>query len=198
MSTLAGLRLTPSALLAYRRCLLKPQVRRFAFLPFAQQSPALIRRPFSFTSNAPTITAVTEAKVPESPLGGLADGFARGKQALKDAAGERSKPFFPDTSSKPVGYWLIGSAGLVFGIVVLGGLTRLTESGYHISCGQLISELCYQLLTTYGVQTLNHRMEARNRHPPATDRRGLGRKFLEIPQLARIPHPEPKHGSRWL
>lgn len=36
-------------------------------------------------------------------------------------------------SSKWVGYWLIGSSGLVFGIVVLGGLTRLTESGLSIT-----------------------------------------------------------------
>ncbi|GES96697.1 cytochrome c oxidase assembly protein cox15 [Rhizophagus clarus] len=35
--------------------------------------------------------------------------------------------------TKPiVGYWLLGNAGLVFGIVVLGGLTRLTESGLSI------------------------------------------------------------------
>ncbi|SCU83623.1 LAME_0C05886g1_1 [Lachancea meyersii CBS 8951] len=36
-------------------------------------------------------------------------------------------------SSKQVGYWLIGTSGLVFGIVVLGGLTRLTESGLSIT-----------------------------------------------------------------
>lgn len=36
-------------------------------------------------------------------------------------------------SSKMVGYWLIGTSGLVFGIVVLGGLTRLTESGLSIT-----------------------------------------------------------------
>ncbi|AQZ12317.1 COX15 (YER141W) [Zygosaccharomyces parabailii] len=36
-------------------------------------------------------------------------------------------------SSKWVGYWLIGTSGLVFGIVVLGGLTRLTESGLSIT-----------------------------------------------------------------
>lgn len=77
-------------------------------------------------------------KAPESPLGGLADGFARGQQALRDAAGKKARPFFPDISSKPVGYWLIGSAGLVFGIVVLGGLTRLTESGY-VRSPQLVS-----------------------------------------------------------
>src|ERR1700737_1557687 len=31
---------------------------------------------------------------------------------------------------RSVGYWLLGTAGLVFTIVVVGGLTRLTESGY--------------------------------------------------------------------
>lgn len=36
-------------------------------------------------------------------------------------------------SSNSVGYWLIGTSGLVFGIVVLGGLTRLTESGLSIT-----------------------------------------------------------------
>jgi cytochrome c oxidase assembly protein subunit 15 len=29
-----------------------------------------------------------------------------------------------------VAFWLLGSAASVFGIVVFGGLTRLTESGY--------------------------------------------------------------------
>ena len=38
--------------------------------------------------------------------------------------------FFPNTSEKSVAYWLLGSAASVFGIVVFGGLTRLTESGY--------------------------------------------------------------------
>lgn len=37
---------------------------------------------------------------------------------------------FPETNDKAVGYWLLGSAVSVFGIVVFGGLTRLTESGY--------------------------------------------------------------------
>lgn len=34
---------------------------------------------------------------------------------------------------KSVAYWLLGTSGLVFGIVVLGGLTRLTESGLSIT-----------------------------------------------------------------
>lgn len=32
-----------------------------------------------------------------------------------------------------MGYWLVGTSGLVFGIVILGGLTRLTESGLSIT-----------------------------------------------------------------
>ena len=39
---------------------------------------------------------------------------------------------FPDVSDKSVAYWLLASAASVFGIVVFGGLTRLTESGYEL------------------------------------------------------------------
>ncbi|KAF2638668.1 electron transfer protein 1, mitochondrial precursor [Massarina eburnea CBS 473.64] len=40
---------------------------------------------------------------------------------------------WPKTSSKGVAYWLLGSAASVFGIVIFGGLTRLTESGLSIT-----------------------------------------------------------------
>ncbi|EGV61570.1 hypothetical protein CANTEDRAFT_131118 [Yamadazyma tenuis ATCC 10573] len=40
---------------------------------------------------------------------------------------------FPAISNKGVSYWLFGTSTLVFGIVVLGGLTRLTESGLSIT-----------------------------------------------------------------
>ncbi|KIW04323.1 uncharacterized protein PV09_04615 [Verruconis gallopava] len=43
------------------------------------------------------------------------------------------KSSFPQTSSKSVAYWLLGSAASVFGIVIWGGLTRLTESGLSIT-----------------------------------------------------------------
>ncbi|KAF3903264.1 hypothetical protein ABW20_dc0107739 [Dactylellina cionopaga] len=43
------------------------------------------------------------------------------------------KSSFPETSERVVGFWLLGSAGLVFAIVVIGGLTRLTESGLSIT-----------------------------------------------------------------
>jgi cytochrome c oxidase assembly protein subunit 15 len=49
---------------------------------------------------------------------------------LAEAARQGAKTSsFPKTSSKSVAYWLLGSAASVFGIVVFGGLTRLTESG---------------------------------------------------------------------
>lgn len=53
--------------------------------------------------------------------------------AIAEAVGEgaaKGKSSFPKISDKTVAYWLLGSAASVFGIVVFGGLTRLTESGY--------------------------------------------------------------------
>ena len=44
-----------------------------------------------------------------------------------DAAVKASS--FPESSSNTVAYWLLASAASVFGIVVFGGWTRLTESG---------------------------------------------------------------------
>ncbi|KAI5306684.1 Chromatin structure-remodeling complex protein rsc9 [Ascosphaera pollenicola] len=40
---------------------------------------------------------------------------------------------FPDISDKKVAYWLLGCSASVFGIVIFGGLTRLTESGLSIT-----------------------------------------------------------------
>lgn len=39
----------------------------------------------------------------------------------------------PVLSSPGVGRWLLGSAWLVFGVIVVGGVTRLTESGLSIT-----------------------------------------------------------------
>lgn len=49
-------------------------------------------------------------------------------EAIEEGAA-KSKSSFPKISDKAVAYWLLGSAASVFGIVVFGGLTRLTESG---------------------------------------------------------------------
>ncbi|RKF62836.1 Electron transfer protein 1, mitochondrial [Erysiphe neolycopersici] len=50
-----------------------------------------------------------------------------------NAKSRANESFFPEITSKSVSYWLLGSAASVFGIVVLGGLTRLTESGLSIT-----------------------------------------------------------------
>ena len=63
---------------------------------------------------------------------------------------------FPETSSNAVAYWLLGSAASVFGIVVFGGWTRLTESGY---CNLPIFP---RTLLTTRMQIEHHRMEACN------------------------------------
>lgn len=70
-------------------------------------------------------TAGSPASNAATPLGELGKTFAA--SGVKDTV---KKTFFPETSSKSVAYWLLGSAASVFGIVVFGGLTRLTESGY--------------------------------------------------------------------
>jgi cytochrome c oxidase assembly protein subunit 15 len=86
----------------------------------SKQHPAF--RSFSFSSK-PNQSATTIPKAGTSPLPGLADSISRPAKA--PAA-------WPEVSDRKVGYWLLGSATLVFGIVVLGGLTRLTESGFVV------------------------------------------------------------------
>ncbi|KAM9899963.1 hypothetical protein OXX79_005421, partial [Metschnikowia pulcherrima] len=58
---------------------------------------------------------------------------ASASQALKETKIKAAKNAYPVLSSKAVGYWLISTSGLIFGIVVVGGLTRLTESGLSIT-----------------------------------------------------------------
>ncbi|CAB3381353.1 Hypothetical predicted protein [Cloeon dipterum] len=43
-------------------------------------------------------------------------------------------------SQKAVGWWLMGCGGMVFGAVVLGGVTRLTESGLSMVTWRLLGE----------------------------------------------------------
>jgi cytochrome c oxidase assembly protein subunit 15 len=50
-------------------------------------------------------------------------------QAARASKEAKKTSAWPETNAKSVGYWLLGSAVSVFGIVVFGGLTRLTESG---------------------------------------------------------------------
>lgn len=78
-----------------------------------------------YNSSAPLRTnAATAIGAQATPVSSIGQTIANSQ---KDTA---KKSFFPDTSSRGVAFWLLGSAASVFGIVVFGGLTRLTESGY--------------------------------------------------------------------
>jgi cytochrome c oxidase assembly protein subunit 15 len=66
-----------------------------------------------------------------SPLGALSQTIAQSQPTKRATSSSGSS--FPKVSSKSVAYWLLGSAASVFGIVVFGGLTRLTESGLSIT-----------------------------------------------------------------
>jgi hypothetical protein len=65
-----------------------------------------------------------------APVAALADEINRFEAKSTDKSSSSSKSSsFPETNSKSVGIFLLASATSVFGIVVFGGLTRLTESG---------------------------------------------------------------------
>jgi hypothetical protein len=62
----------------------------------------------------------------QSTVAGLPHSAGPAVDTIQSVAKARS---FPKTSDSSVAYWLLGSAASVFGIVIFGGLTRLTESG---------------------------------------------------------------------
>lgn len=82
------------------------------------------------SSSVRSLTTTAHKKSSSSPAAGL-EFAAEPASESNDKSNTRTSSF-PDTSSKSVAYWLLGSAASVFGIVVFGGLTRLTESGYAL------------------------------------------------------------------
>lgn len=136
----------PISPFACRPCL-RPQVVRPRQPP--SPSPSRILR---LVRHASTVSPVAGSQV-----------------ASTAAAAAPAKAAWPETSSNSVGYWLIGSAVSVFGIVVFGGLTRLTESGYVPLLPLATSVLradrppaCPLRLTRERTQTEYHRMETRH------------------------------------
>lgn len=76
---------------------------------------------------------VSSSDIGTSPLGSPSALASLSKSINQKAERARKwdrSSFFPKTSNKVVAYWLLGSAASVYGIVVFGGLTRLTESGF--------------------------------------------------------------------
>ncbi len=88
---------------------------------------ASLSRTIRFNSNAAAFPEIISKKT--SPLSSLSQTISNAEKERVKGAKEAKKAFFPETSSNTVAYWLLGSAASVFGIVVFGGLTRLTESG---------------------------------------------------------------------
>ncbi|KAK5994997.1 Cytochrome c oxidase assembly protein COX15 [Cladobotryum mycophilum] len=88
------------------------------------------RSPSSRILNVVRSRGYADAKV-DSQLGGLAEQLAA--RTTAEAQGKASGSFPHKTTSRAVAYWLLGSAASCFGIVVWGGLTRLTESGLSIT-----------------------------------------------------------------
>lgn len=87
-----------------------------------------LQAPISSSIRYLNTTTKKSTSAPAASIEYAAEPAAESKRKSKSRSSS-----FPDTSSKSVAYWLLGSAASVFGIVVFGGLTRLTESGYALS-----------------------------------------------------------------
>lgn len=130
--TLKASRFTQDAFVC-RRCL--HQQSRSSQSQSQQTIRSLNQTPFlkafrqSTTQARHQSSAVSQQQSVSSPLGTLGHNIK--PLGPKSASSARSS--WPETNSKSVGYWLLGSAASVFGIVVFGGLTRLTESGLSIT-----------------------------------------------------------------
>ena len=90
------------------------------------QGPARLHRSFNLSTRhaVETTVAIKPSTVVSSTVKD-----STSKSSAYDGRKTRAR-FFPRTSERAVAYWLLGSAASVFGIVIFGGLTRLTESGY--------------------------------------------------------------------
>jgi len=115
-----------------------PPTRRVAQLTgrsrsYATRSPAPSPSPLSALSSQISTTAVRSSSTVAAAAAATTSSSATGAAAAAAAAAKNGRP---EVASKAVAYWLLGSAASVFGIVVFGGLTRLTESGYYFSFPQ--------------------------------------------------------------
>jgi cytochrome c oxidase assembly protein subunit 15 len=107
------------------------------------KSPALKNFTLATVNTKSTVLSTTKKFLPQWRSLGLAKRHFSTTTAKKVSASTIAEEAANTTSktrkrtlinsSNAVGYWLIGTSGLVFGIVVLGGLTRLTESGLSIT-----------------------------------------------------------------
>ncbi|KAI0912685.1 cytochrome c oxidase assembly protein COX15 [Ustulina deusta] len=137
-----GMRLLPSGLpgaqFVCRRCLRRQSQTAPSRILQSLRPPR--RHATTTSTSTSTSTTMTTKRPALSPTFFSTSPITRpGSSAVMSTAAhagsqQLSKHAFPETtSSKAVAYWLLGSAASVFGIVVFGGLTRLTESGLSIT-----------------------------------------------------------------
>ncbi|KAH8816030.1 cytochrome c oxidase assembly protein-like protein cox15 [Xylogone sp. PMI_703] len=105
---------------------IRQQARTLTRQTLKKPSNFVVSRQIRFNSDASSIAKETPSLNQGSPLSSLS-------QTISNTEKASSKKGYPETSSNVVAYWLLGSAASVFGIVVFGGLTRLTESGLSIT-----------------------------------------------------------------
>jgi len=96
--------------------------RLFTCQAAARPSPRSALRNRPWPRQSPVLRSLRWQSTQPLPSSSIAPAIANGARTASSA--------WPQTSSKSVAYWLLGSAASVFGIVIFGGLTRLTESGY--------------------------------------------------------------------
>lgn len=102
----------------------QPRVARFHTAPSNPRIQYKSKAPTPFAKAFRSQSTATATEEGSAPIARLAERI-RSRQKTKPNVSS-----FPTTSKPIVGWWLFGSAASVFGIVVFGGLTRLTESGY--------------------------------------------------------------------
>ncbi|KAM5443778.1 Cytochrome c oxidase assembly protein cox15 [Microsporum ferrugineum] len=114
----------PREFFTCRQCLQRPHTARTARQWIGTSQ-------FKGTSKYTSSLLAAFRKQPSNPV--IPRSFFTTTTNISPAGEAVSKSRFPDVSSKGVAYWLLASAASVFGIVVFGGLTRLTESGLSIT-----------------------------------------------------------------
>lgn len=102
-----------------------PSRRQTPFLTAFKTPDRLFLRAQSSSATAPSPLGALSQTIGQSPSGNAANATS--------SSSSSSSSSWPNHTPRSVGYFLLLSATSVFGIVVLGGLTRLTESGLSIT-----------------------------------------------------------------
>jgi len=86
-----------------------------------------------FLSQCSRLTTVSKSKVTKQHVSKFLSSFRRSTTLAQSAAVARTFPDISPGAQKAVGIWLAVVTSMVYGAVLIGGLTRLTESGLSIT-----------------------------------------------------------------